>query len=167
MTTQTPPAGWHPDPADPTSSLRWWDGAAWTQHTQGVMSAPSAPAYDMTPAAAEPSHYGSGPAQQFGYAAQASPQPGYGFAPGQPTYGYPQVQQPALSFAKRNAASLTAIGVVALYVVIAMYTRVVMFGIFPVLLSARAFRAKEQLAPVAAIAAAIAVVIAFVVLNHA
>lgn len=29
------PAAWYPDPADP-DRLRWWDGAAWTQHTTSV-----------------------------------------------------------------------------------------------------------------------------------
>lgn len=27
------PAGWYPDPRD-TSTIRWWDGATWTAHTQ-------------------------------------------------------------------------------------------------------------------------------------
>ena len=29
--TQTPPAGWFPDPQDP-AQYRYWDGAAWTEH---------------------------------------------------------------------------------------------------------------------------------------
>src|SRR5690554_5107130 len=29
--TGLPPAGWHPDPHDP-SRLRWWDGTEWTAH---------------------------------------------------------------------------------------------------------------------------------------
>lgn len=28
------PPGWHPDPADPTGSVRWWDGNQWTEMTQ-------------------------------------------------------------------------------------------------------------------------------------
>jgi Protein of unknown function (DUF2510) len=28
-----PIAGWYPDPSDPASSLRYWDGATWTDHT--------------------------------------------------------------------------------------------------------------------------------------
>ncbi|MFM7068932.1 MAG: DUF2510 domain-containing protein [Actinomycetes bacterium] len=33
--TPLPPAGWYPDPSDPggaPGSLRWWDGARWTDH---------------------------------------------------------------------------------------------------------------------------------------
>ncbi len=29
----TPPAGWHPDPADPNLD-RWWDGRQWTDRTR-------------------------------------------------------------------------------------------------------------------------------------
>lgn len=28
------PAGWYPDPADAASTVRWWDGNAWTERTQ-------------------------------------------------------------------------------------------------------------------------------------
>lgn len=41
-----PPAGWYPDPRDP-SARRWWDGAAWTSHVaalQPVASAGAEPA---------------------------------------------------------------------------------------------------------------------------
>jgi hypothetical protein len=40
------PAGWYPDPASPTTSARWWDGASWTDHTRGLdeLAAPEQPA---------------------------------------------------------------------------------------------------------------------------
>lgn len=44
--TTTPPAGWYPDPSEP-SVVRWWDGTQWTHHVQPapqpepVSSAPS------------------------------------------------------------------------------------------------------------------------------
>lgn len=33
MTGTTPPPGWYTDSNDP-SSVRWWDGSAWTRHTR-------------------------------------------------------------------------------------------------------------------------------------
>ena len=69
-----------------------------------------------------------------------------------------------LSFAQRNRHSLTAIGVVALYVLLAATTHFVLIGIVPVMLSVRAIKAKETLAPAAVAAAVIAVVVAFAAL---
>jgi uncharacterized RDD family membrane protein YckC len=43
--TQTPP-GWYPDPGAPPGvapHVRYWDGAAWTQHVQPVQGGPPAP----------------------------------------------------------------------------------------------------------------------------
>ena len=42
--TSSPPAGWYPDPAEP-SVIRWWDGAQWTHHLQ-----PAPHAADPVPA---------------------------------------------------------------------------------------------------------------------
>ena len=70
-----------------------------------------------------------------------------------------------VSFAQRNRHCLTAIGVVALYVLLAMTTHFVLIGIVPVMLSIRAFKAKETLAPAAVAAAIIAVVVAFSALS--
>jgi hypothetical protein len=36
------PAGWYPDG---TGSVRWWDGSAWTEHTQPAAQPPAAPSY--------------------------------------------------------------------------------------------------------------------------
>jgi hypothetical protein len=61
------------------------------------------------------------------------------------------------SLIERNPTSAQAVGVVILYLVLASTTGIVLLGIFPVLLSVRAFQRGEQLAPVALIAAALAV----------
>jgi hypothetical protein len=66
------------------------------------------------------------------------------------------------SFAQRNQASLTAIIVSAIYVVIALSANIVFFGIVPVLMGVRAFQRRETLAPLAGIAAAVAVVVAII-----
>jgi membrane protease YdiL (CAAX protease family) len=60
-----PPAGWYPDPSGSPGAYRFWDGAAWTEHTyaagspwpqaqaqvqsQGVMHAPPPPMYFVRP----------------------------------------------------------------------------------------------------------------------
>jgi hypothetical protein len=67
---------------------------------------------------------------------------------------------------KKNRLTFTAVAVVAVFVLIAATTRFVLLGIFPVLLSFRAFRRDEQLAPLAVVAALVAVVIAVTKLSH-
>lgn len=52
------PAGWYPDPQDPRGQ-RYWDGAAWTEHTAAgapaaAASAAAAPAYGYAPAVGAP-----------------------------------------------------------------------------------------------------------------
>ncbi|MFE9095720.1 phospholipid scramblase-related protein [Streptomyces sp. NPDC007264] len=54
MTTQSnTPAGWYPDPHGAPRTLRYWDGAQWTQHTspdqQGAAQAPQAHAQAAVP----------------------------------------------------------------------------------------------------------------------
>jgi uncharacterized protein (AIM24 family) len=40
----THPANWYPDPAGDVTLLRYWDGSAWTEHTQPAPSASGQPA---------------------------------------------------------------------------------------------------------------------------
>ncbi|MEU3978968.1 phospholipid scramblase-related protein [Streptomyces sp. NPDC026672] len=43
MTTQSnTPAGWYPDPHGASETLRYWDGAQWTEHTNQQGAAPQA-----------------------------------------------------------------------------------------------------------------------------
>ncbi|MFN8167510.1 MAG: heavy metal-binding domain-containing protein [Candidatus Nanopelagicales bacterium] len=51
--TQTTPAGWYPNPENPTQ-LRWWDGTAWTDQVQASISEQS------------PGEVGAGPAVYSG-----------------------------------------------------------------------------------------------------
>ena len=92
--------------------------------------------------------------------------PSYGTANyGGANYGGSPYARANGTFAQRNRHSLTAIGVVALYVLLAMTTHFVLIGIVPVMLSIRAIKAKETLAPAAVAAAVIAVVVAFAALT--
>jgi len=151
MTTNAAPPGWHPDPSNPGGALRWWDGASWTTHTQQapvttpLVAAAPAPAWQSASTTITPS-YGTGT---------------YGSA----TYGGGSYAPAKVSFAKRNTQSLTAIGVVVAYVLLALTTHFVLIGILPVLMSIRAIKAKETLAPAAVAAAVIAVVVAFAALQ--
>jgi hypothetical protein len=147
--TSTAPPGWHPDPSNPGGALRWWDGSAWTTHTHQAVA--TAPRVVTAPAAAWP-----------GGSATITPNHRIPSAGG---YGSGLRSPAKLSFAKSNSLSLTAIGVVVLYVLLAMTTHFVLIGILPVLMSVRAIKAKETLAPAAVAAAVVAVLVAFAALQ--
>ncbi|MEV6117027.1 phospholipid scramblase-related protein [Streptomyces sp. NPDC052109] len=76
MTTQSnTPAGWYPDPHGAPQTLRYWDGAQWTQHTNPAQA----------PAGQVP--------QQQGAAQQAAPQPAAAQQYGGPQqFGAPQAR---------------------------------------------------------------------------
>ncbi|EST35186.1 phospholipid scramblase-related protein [Streptomyces roseochromogenus] len=62
MTTQSnTPAGWYPDPHGAPQTLRYWDGAQWTQHTNPEQApagqVPQQPVLPQQPVA--PQHYGA------------------------------------------------------------------------------------------------------------
>lgn len=145
MSTNTAPAGWHPDPAAPGTQLRWWDGVRWTEHVHPQVQQPVprsvSPAWDNTP-----------PWEQ-----QASQQSSVW----QPSPGWDHQPAPQnLTFVQQNRLSLIAGAVVAAYIVIALTSRIVLVGILPIVLSVRAMRRREPLAPFAVGAAIIAVIIA-------
>jgi hypothetical protein len=78
-----------------------------------------------------------------------------------------QVQQSALqALHASNRTAITAVAVVAGYLLLAQLTGIVLLGIFPVLLAVRSFQRGEPLAPLALVAAAGAVVAAFSVMPH-
>jgi len=134
------PAGWHPDPDNPDGALRWWDGSRWTDHVHPVAPPPFPPA---------------GPAP-YGAAGSYSPQPPWS---GRRT-------RRGLGSGGPNQASFTAIGVAALYVVIAVAMHFVLIGILPLMASIRAVRRREPLAPLAVMAAVVALVIGISAFAH-
>ncbi len=163
------PASWYPDPNLPPGSLRWWDGSQWTQHihvaptVQHVPPTTGAASMAVTaPVAATTATPGYG-APAYAAGAGAAVHPATLGATG-PAQSAPQSASALLLDA--NPKSLTAIGVVAAYLLIAVTTGVVLLGIFPVLLSIRALRRGEQLAPVAMAAAALAVFVALSSVPH-
>lgn len=71
-----------------------------------------------------------------------------------------QQARPAVGW-ERNRYAFYTFGIVALYIVIAIASKIVFIGILPLLMSFRSYRAKEQLAPLAIGAAIVAIVVAF------
>ena len=134
MTSHAPPAGWYADPSG-APGHRWWDGQAWSAHTAPALPQPSAP---MPPAGATP-----GSVAAYGHAAQQH-------------RAYP------VATSSPNRYAFMTFAVVALYVIIALETRFVIFGFLPLGLSLRSKRSREPLAPVAIAAAAIAILAALV-----
>ena len=141
----TVPAGWHPDPSNPQGALRWWDGGAWTYHTQPI-----------PPAAPSPSPPGPPPAVPRAVLARRGGAERAGdleLSRGPHTPGQ-------VSFTKRNSASLTTVTVVGAYLILATAAHFVFLGILPVLMAFRAVQRKETLAPLAVVAAAAGIVVA-------
>ena len=99
----------------------------------------------------------------------------YSYGPPLPTPGFEQFAAnsassygaaPQPTIVERNRTTLTALAVVVGYLVLAKTTGIVLLGIFPVMLSIRAFQRKEQFAPVALLAAAVAVFFSLSVIAH-
>jgi hypothetical protein len=146
MTTPLPPAGWYPDPSGPEGK-RWWDGQAWS-------SATMPPPVQAVAAGYAPAAGYAGPGQP----AVAAPQnPGY--LPYQPM---PTAYPAAAQAHGGNRMALITFGIVALYLVIAFETRIVIFGFLPLGMSLRSRRLREPLAPLAIGAAVLAIVVAAV-----
>jgi hypothetical protein len=159
--TQTPPPGWYTDPANGTG-MRWWDGNAWSMHTQPVAPQPVGAQPVAQPVTA-PQAYGTAPAtyppaSQFGTPTYGQTQPG---APAPYTAWQPT---PGRARSSNHYAFIT-FGVVALYLVLAAFAHIVFIGIVPILMSIRSFQAKESLAPVAIGAAVVSIVVSLTVLT--
>jgi hypothetical protein len=124
---------------------RWWDGARWTEQTR-QKPAPTAP---PPPAATQ-------------FAGLEPPASSAGAAP---LAAQPLLQaQPSLMEA--NTRSVTAIVVTVLYVLLDAATGIAPLGVVPVLFAIRALSRGEKLAPLALVAAAVAVVVGLTSVAH-
>lgn len=153
MNTAYNPAGWHPDPNQTAGMLRWWDGSRWTEHTQLAPTFQQSFPTTTTVAAAPAAYPAYGQTVAAERAAQFTASPG------------PTTHRSQQSLIERNSTSFTTMGVVAGYVLLAAATGIVLFGIVPVMLAIRAFNRGEQLAPLAMLSAAAAVLLALSVLT--
>ncbi|MBV9920297.1 MAG: hypothetical protein JOY78_05485 [Pseudonocardia sp.] len=143
------PPGWNPDPNHAA-------GATPAQNTTQFHS------YDSPAGAAAPVQFEAydAPAAATGavqFDAYDPPAP----ATGAVQLAAAPVAQPTLI--QRNSTTFTAILVVALYLVLAKTTGIVLIGIFPAMLAFRAFQRREPLALVAVAAAAVAIIFSFTV----
>jgi hypothetical protein len=121
------PPGWHLDPSLPAGTYRFWDGTRWTEQTSRAEESRPAPEFGSQDATATP----------FTAA--------------------PVAVQPSTSRMEGNPASMTAIGFAVAYVVLAVTTGIVLLGIVPAMWTFRAFSRGEKLAPVALLAAGVAI----------
>jgi hypothetical protein len=87
MTTTGVLAGWYTDPLEPAATLRYWNGAEWTEHVAPrVPAAPAPTGYD--PSAPPPTPYAQPPYGQPAYAAAAPAWAAHGSVPyGSVPYG--------------------------------------------------------------------------------
>jgi hypothetical protein len=147
--------GWYPDPSG-SNDQRWFDGVQWTSAT-----APSQPPVTVP---AEAQQFWTAPPA---WVAQPQ-QPG--LQPGSPSWGndlsrHSAQGQPAGLLARNRYTAITA-GIAAVYLLLAISAHVAVIGFLPVLMSARAFRAKEPLALASAVIAGISVIIALALLTR-
>jgi hypothetical protein len=128
------PPGWNPD----------------QNHAAGATPAQNATQLD----AYEPPAAAAGAAQFNAYDPPAA-------AAGAAQFAAAPVARPTLI--QRNSTTFTTILVVALYLVLAKTTGIVLIGIFPAMLAFRALQRREPLAVVAVASAAVAIVFSLAV----
>jgi len=153
MSTTEYAPGWYPDTNLAPGTLRWWDGTQWTHHIQPAPTVQQPP-----PAAVATAMHPAGLAAGAAVATAGAHQFASGAVP------VAQGQKPSLY--QQNPKSMTAVCVVAVYVLVAVTTGFVFLGIVPVMLAFRALGRGERLAPLAVAAAALAVLVAISALSR-
>ncbi|MEH3053265.1 MAG: DUF2510 domain-containing protein [Patulibacter minatonensis] len=179
-----PAAGWFPDPHAP-NFLRWWDGAQWTQHVHPAAPAAGAAHQGAALRPAQPFAHGaaSSPAShtgapQHGQSGIFSPGLVAGQAHG--AHGRPTMSGAAAavgsgvgasgvdavgarlsggdeSIFRANPKSFLAVIVSAIYLLLAITSGIVLIGIVPAFAAFHAVERREKLAPIAVLAAVLAV----------
>lgn len=164
----TPPPGWYPDPSS-SRIYRWWDGQAWTKHTSvgqpAANEVPVAAAVTELPAAVAtlPSY---GTAQYSNDDSCVAPSQVLAQAPVDVPVG-PRVASKITpqSVWQRNSSAIVTLGIVAVYLLLAVKTHIVLLGVWPFLTSIRSWQRKEPLAGLAICASVVAVLVALFTLT--
>jgi hypothetical protein len=153
------PPGWKPDSNPAAGAIRPEDGSRWAEHVPEpqLAEAEAGSAESVTRFAAyDPAAAATGTVQ---FAASDPP----AAATAAVQFAAAPVAQPTLI--QRNSTTFTAILVVALYLVLATTTGLVLIGIFPAMLAFRALQRREPLAVIAVASAAVAIIFSFAVLT--
>ena len=136
----TPPPGWQPDPSQASQSQPVLPVAS-PALAASPIGAYEAPAPGLDPLVSAP-----------------AAAPVFSAAPAPTATGQ-------LTLTQRNPTTFMAVFVVALYLVLAASTGIVLVGIFPAMLAFRALQRREPLAVLAVVAAAVAIVFSMTVLT--
>jgi hypothetical protein len=126
MADEQIPAGWYPDPTGDLSKIRYWDGAAWTEHTQSTVN----PELQNSAAGTTPYVAGGAP---------ATLQPVY--APGQtvPVYATnPQVKD-------RSGMSVASLilGIISIPCCVTVYVGA-LFGVLAIIFGALGIKSSKR-----------------------
>jgi hypothetical protein len=144
-----PPAGWYPDP-NGSADQRWWNGQSWTSD---MSPAPAPVASAAVPVA---TGFATQPYATQPYAPQAhTSQP----------YAQSYAAATTAPSTRGNRYAFITFGIVALYILIAVMSHVVVLGILPLGMSLRSKQAREPLAPLAIVAAIVSIVVAVAALS--
>jgi hypothetical protein len=160
------PPDWYPDPSSASSRIyRWWDGQAWTKQT--AVGKPAAtevlPPAPPAPVATSSSY---GTAQYSNGDSCMAPSQVLAEAPVEvPVAPSAASRIGSQSLWQRNQSAIITMGIVAVYLVLAVKTHIVMFGVWPFLTSIRSWQRKEPLAGLAVCAAVVAVLVAIIALS--
>jgi hypothetical protein len=151
------PPGWSPDTNNAARPIGPQDGSRSTEQPHQPVPEPQFAAAGTTQFAAYDQPAAAAGAAQF--AAYDPP----AAATGAVQFAAAPVAQPTLI--QRNSTTFTAILVVALYLVLATTTGIVLIGIFPAMLAFRALQRREPLAVIAVASAALAIIFSFTVVT--
>ncbi len=156
-----PPPGWHKDPYNPDTHLRWWDGSTWSDNISPITTpTDTSSTYSSQPQSLPPSFSSPYPdSSNTGYTQNANVQspyvqspyvaPGVGNARGGAPLPRNNYAGGSSSVFSSNHYSVLAFIFAGVYMLLAITTHFIILGIIPLAMSIRAMASSEKLAPFA------------------